>query len=101
MVFGGIERTPEKKVFVVKVANRIQETLLGAIRRFVLPGSIIFSDLWRGYISIERELGMRHRTVNHSVEFVAEDGTHTNTIEATWCGLRVLIPKEEPNTGNR
>lgn len=92
-VFGGIERTPEKKVFMAKVANRNQETLLEAINRFIRPGSIIFSDMWRGYINLEAILGMEHRVVNHSREFVAEDGTHTNSIEGSWCGLKILIPK--------
>jgi hypothetical protein len=49
--------------------------------------------LFRGYIGITKKLGMQHSTVNHSKEFVAADGAHTNSIEATWCGLKVLIPK--------
>ena len=49
--------------------------------------------MWRSYTSIAEILTLEHRVVNHSVEFVASDGTHTNTIEATWCGLKLLIPK--------
>jgi hypothetical protein len=36
---------------------------------------------------------MEHRVVNHSLEFVTCDGVHTNIIETTWCGLKLLIPK--------
>lgn len=92
-VVGGIERTAEGKVFFAVVEDRSAESLLAVLRRYLRPGSIIFSDMWRGYSSIPESLGMEHRTVNHSVEFVSSDGTHTNSIEATWCGLKLLIPK--------
>lgn len=92
-VLGGIERTPAKKVFIEQVEDRSAETLLEVIGRRVLPGSVVFTDMWRGYSSITELLGHEHRVVNHSVEFVSIDGTHTNTIEATWCGLKLMIPK--------
>ena len=75
------------------VENRDANTLLELLGRFIRPGSIVYSDMWRGYSRIEEVLGMQHHTVNHSVEFVSESGIHTNTIEATWCGLKLLIPK--------
>jgi len=92
-VVGGVERTPEKKVFVCRVEQRDAATLRDVISRFVLPGSIVYSDMWKGYANMESELGFEHHTVNHSVEFVSESGVHTNTIEATWCGMKILIPK--------
>ena len=93
-VFGGIERTEEKKVFITHVADRSAKTLLEAIQKFVRPGSIIYSDMWRGYNGITERLGFEHLTVNHSIGFVdSVTGVHTNTIEATWCGLKLLIPK--------
>lgn len=99
-VFGGIERTEQKKVFITEVADRTAETLLDAISRFIRPGSIIYSDMWRGYTGISDELGLEHFSVNHSVEFVdSETGVHTNTIEATWCGLKLLIPKRNRTKG--
>jgi hypothetical protein len=52
-----------------------------------------FSDMWRAYPRIAAELEMEHRTVNHSREFVSADGVHTNSIEGTWCGLKLMIPK--------
>ena len=51
----------------------------------VLPGTTILSDCWAAYnriIDLDRQYD--HRTVNHSLTFVAPDGTHTNSIESTW-----------------
>lgn len=91
-VLGGIERTEERKLFLIPVPNRNEETLLNAISTHVRPGSIIHTDLWRGYHNIENRLGMQHNTVNHSLEFVDNTtGTHTNTIEGTWGGMKLII----------
>ena len=46
-----------------------------------IPGAVMTSDMWRAYDSVAEECGLTHRTVNHSVEFVAQDGTHTNNVE--------------------
>lgn len=64
-------------------ANSLQDI----IQRHVHQGSIIHTDGWRAYIGIANH-GYHHRTVNHSEEFVAEDGTHTQRIEAQWRALR-------------
>ena len=45
----------------------------------MLPGTTINSDCWAAYnwiIQLDRRYN--HRTVNHSLTFVAPDGTHTN-----------------------
>ena len=34
-----------------------------------------------------------HRTVNHSKEFVNEDGDHTNRIEGHWRQAKAKMPK--------
>lgn len=69
--------------------KRDVETLTDIVGRNVEIGSIVCTDQWRGYNS-ERLgwLGLQHRTVNHSAEFVAEDGTHTQRIESQWRALR-------------
>lgn len=60
------------------------------IRQNVVPGSIVHTDGWRAYEGLENLEGMNytHRVVNHSVEFVVEDGTHTKRIESQWRALR-------------
>lgn len=100
-VFGGVERTPERRTFFVPVETRDAETLLNVIEQHVLPGSIIFTDMWRGYYRIEEELAMRHFVVNHSQNFVDPDtGVHTNTIEGTWNGLKIcIVPRARVKQG--
>lgn len=91
-IFGGIERTADKRTFFVAVKDRSAETLLSLISEHVAEGSIIHTDMWRSYSGIEELLQMPHFTVNHSSTFVNPiDGTHTNTIEGVWNGLKIVI----------
>lgn len=91
-VVGGVERTEQRGFFVEPVADRSAETLRDIIQRHVRPGSIVYTDLWRGYCNLG-ELGVTHQTVNHSVHFRDPvTGVHTNTIEGTWAGLKAKIP---------
>lgn len=84
-VVGGVERTAERKVFLITVTNRDSNTMRDIIRRFVAPGSIIHTDCWQAYNIIENmEEGYTHYRVNHSEGFVATVNgrrIHTNTIE--------------------
>jgi transposase-like protein len=91
-LLGGVERTVERRTFFVPVEDRSAQTLLPLIARHVLPGSIIYTDLWKSYRRIEEELNLLHFTVNHSEAFVDPiSGVHTNTIEGTWRGLKICI----------
>ncbi|CEF60065.1 Transposase, ISXO2-like domain-containing protein [Strongyloides ratti] len=83
-VIGSVEKTEERRVSAVPVEKRDSETLLDVIKKHVKLGSIIHTDFWRGYERIEKKLGFKHCTVNHSVSFKDPDtGIHTNTIERT------------------
>lgn len=68
-VFGGIERTPEKRSFVGTVPDRSADTLISILHRYILPGTIIYSDMWRSYSNIRETLEFEHLTVNHSINF--------------------------------
>lgn len=68
-------------------ARRDAATLHRIIRRNVRTGSIIHTDGWRAYQGLEA-YGYSHQVVNHNLEFVAPDGTHTQRIEAQWRALR-------------
>ncbi|KYN03583.1 hypothetical protein ALC62_05568 [Cyphomyrmex costatus] len=70
-VFGGIDRQ-SKKIFLVAVQDRTQETLLKCIKDWILPESTIISDCWKSYRCLENE-NFQHLTVNHSYNFVDPD----------------------------
>ncbi|KAG1136296.1 hypothetical protein G6F38_012161 [Rhizopus arrhizus] len=90
-VVGGVEKTPERKCFLVVVNNRNTETMDTIIQNYVADGSIVHTDCWRAYENMVN-LGMNliHRTVNHSVTFRDGD-VHTNTIEGTWNGIKMNV----------
>ncbi|KAG0929029.1 hypothetical protein G6F29_010856 [Rhizopus arrhizus] len=90
-VVGGVEKTPERKCFLVVVNNRNTETMDTIIQNYVADGSIVHTDCWRAYENMVN-LGMNliHRTVNHSVTFCDGD-VHTNTIEGTWNGIKMNV----------
>jgi len=99
-IVGGVERTNERNFFAETVTNRSSSTLLEVIQRNIEPGSIIYSDMWKGYNDINKELNMSHFTVNHSKNFKDPDtGVHTNMIEGTWNGLKIGIPSRNYKEG--
>ena len=81
-VFGIIERK-NSKVMLWTVPDRTRDTLQPKIVATVLPGTMIFSDSARMYDNLD-QIGFRHESVNHSVEFVRNDGVNTNKIEGYW-----------------
>jgi transposase-like protein len=116
-VVGGICRET-KEVFVVRVDDRSQNTLDNIIRERVEPGSIIFTDGWRGYTGMLDRLGHYdgvtgiggHFVCNHQVGYTADDiiirslnntlgvlEVNTNTIERLWRDLKATIKSTQEN----
>ena len=63
-------------------------TLLPLINKRVKPGSVVYSDTWRGYTGIAAN-GYVHRLVEHSRgEFSDTKGTHINGLEGFWGYLK-------------
>jgi hypothetical protein len=92
-VLGGVERSQQRKMFVEIVANRSEATLVEVLSRRILPGTIIYSDMWKGYMNISELLNVRHEVVNHSLHYKdPATGIHTNMVEGTWNGLKLKIP---------
>jgi transposase-like protein len=96
----GVERTENRKVFVVQVEDRSAETLSHAISQHVLSGSVVLTDKWKGYTGLSA-LGFEHRTVNHSLEFKNPvDGTCTNMVEGTNNALKMkIMPRNRVKEG--
>lgn len=82
-VFGGVERG-SNKCFIKPVESRGEDVLCKFVRENVLPGTLIVSDCWKGYVNLDK-WGYTHETVNHSQTFKDPvTGAHTNTIEGLW-----------------
>jgi len=98
-VIAAVEQTTKRFVAAVPVWNRTRETCTWFINKYVNPGSIVWTDCWKGYNTADIHnitgvpLDQCHRTVNHSIEYVAPDGTHINTIEGTNHAMKMKIPR--------
>lgn len=69
------------------------DKLTPLVEKFMAPGSIIHSDCWKAYDSLNKTK-YTHYTVNHSKNFVDPDtGVHTQNIERLWRDIRGSIPK--------
>jgi len=99
-VLGGVERTETRKVFMVQVPDRRAETLIPILAARILPGSIVYSDLWKAYDCLTEKTGLLHETVNHSENFKDPiTGVHTNTIESTWSAFKRSIEPRRRTPG--
>ena len=79
-----------KKIFLVRVKDRKSSTLIQEIKKHIKTGSIIYSDMWKGYCKLE-QFGFSHLTVDHSKHFKdPKTGACTNTIEGIWSGINKL-----------
>jgi len=68
--------------------DRKRETLVPLIKKFIRPGTTIYSDQWKGYFSENFNLShlegfdFTHLTVNHNLNFKDPlTHVHTNTVE--------------------
>lgn len=97
-LFGGVERET-KKFFVLPLTEpygekRDRKTLLPIIKKYIQPGSVIYSDGWRAYNTLGQE-GFLHESVNHSENFVDPENpkVHTQNIERLWRDVKEWIKK--------
>jgi hypothetical protein len=75
------------------VLQDVAKSLVTTVAPTITPHSFVYvavnSDQWRAYHSIQSELNLQHRTVNHSVNFIDPDtSVHTQTIESYWAKYR-------------
>ena len=99
-VFGGREKYNKKKIFMIPVHNRKQNTLIPIIKKWIKPGSIIHSDCWKAYNKLA-SIGYTHITVNHSKEFVNKENLAcTNSIESDWHHAKLCMPKYGTHLGD-
>ena len=105
-LFGPDKRTKEHRTLFFVVPDRSAETLLPIIRKYVAPGSIVFSDAWPAYNRLRPTY--HHYVVVHKRMFVqyhfpqneelAVVKITTNRIERMWvelrCDLRGVLKSE-------
>ena len=91
-VFGAVERSLERKIFLIAVQNRSSETLMNLMKTYINKNSTIFSDCWKGYNNVKNYFS-NHLLVNHSKWFKDPiSGVHTNTIEGNWRSIKYNVP---------
>lgn len=92
-----------RNCFLKFLPSRSRDDLFHFLNLWILPGSIVHTDCHRSYATLS-SLGFTHFTVNHSINLVGPDGTHTNWVEglfgcvkkmrrkydATWSGVNNL-----------
>ena len=77
IVFGIVDKTTSDKVSFHVVMNRKKATLMPIIQKHIKDNCTIHHDDFASYRKLH-DYGYNHSSVNHSVEFVAQDGTCTN-----------------------
>ena len=76
------------------VPNRTAATLLPIIRQHVANRSIVWSDEWASYNQVAALPNVQsHGIVNHSIEFVAPSGVHTQNIESYWQRVKIKLKR--------
>jgi transposase-like protein len=91
-VLWGVDKTLDCRMFLKVVPNRSKVTLMEILRKHIAAGSVVHTDLWKGYKNMERHLDVTHGIVNHSQCFkVLVTNVHTNTIKGTWSGVKWKI----------
>ena len=81
VVFGILKRGG--RVYTALPANLKRATLLPIIHSQVEPDSVVFTDGFRAYDTLNAS-GFEHYRVNHAEELVSASGAHINGIENFW-----------------
>ena len=93
-LFGPKEPHFPKRTVMFVVPNRRAETLIPLIRKYVMPGTFVFTDKWLAYWDLRN--GYQHFVVVHKKRFVQYHffpnqvvvKVTTNHIERVWVEMR-------------
>jgi transposase-like protein len=77
IVFGAVER--QGRVVAKVIPNSGGPLLRETVSTHVIPGSMLFTDDYRGYSTLDGKY--RHRRINHSAKIYVSGDVHTQTIE--------------------
>jgi transposase len=76
-VFGAVER--RGRVMAKLIANSGGPLLRETVHTHVIPASILYTDDWGGYLTLDGTY--RHRRINHTAKVYVSGDVHTQTIE--------------------
>jgi len=85
-VFGMAQRKGEEsksRVVATVVPDTKRKTVMPHVKKKVLPESMVYTDEYVVYDSLNRE-GYRHDRVHHAEEVYVSGDVHTNTLEGFW-----------------
>lgn len=80
VVFAAVERGGSVRATYVGKTRAAQQ-ISTKLREFVLPGSMVFTDDWGGYDTLNKPWRYHHRRINHSARIYVDVDVHTQTIE--------------------
>jgi transposase-like protein len=89
-VFGMAQRKGEDgkgRVVATTVQNTKRATVMPHIKKKVLPESMVYTDEYKVYDTLNEE-GYQHDRVNHAEEIYVAGDVHTNTIDGFWSLLK-------------
>ncbi|KAG0434630.1 hypothetical protein DMUE_5102 [Dictyocoela muelleri] len=92
-VFEMVERTIERKIFLIEIDDKKAITLISTIDKKVEFGPTIYTDGLRSYNAINDEV-YEHESVNHNENFIDPISVHTQTIEANWSAIKRTVPMQ-------
>lgn len=96
VVVGCVDRDNKSVFAKVMIKNKEGKKLTGkqlldVLNQVITQDSIIISDEFKGYNIVSKKTTHLHFRVDHTKEFVSNDGAHTNNIENFWGTLKRSI----------
>jgi transposase len=84
-IVGIVERNGGR-IIARTTADVTGKTLLGLVKEYVLPESVIFTDEYKSYDGIKymKDMKYTHRRIKHTSGVYVSGDVHTNTIEGFW-----------------
>ena len=70
--------------------SKSAKDVLPLIEFVAIPGATVHTDGAAAYASLKNR-GFAWTYVNHSEQYVASDGTHTNNVEKYWCDVKTEL----------
>jgi transposase-like protein len=86
VVLGMVERGGD--VLTRHIHGRTHQDVIPHMMKHVKRGTRIYTDDWKGYLTLTERHGFEHESVNHSAKEYVRGDVHTNTIEAFWANVK-------------